>query len=56
MEGLNLDIAKNRRRYPTRPITPFNSKDKLIFLLVKLIWVNSNPVITREPGKYDRNI
>ena len=51
MEGSNFDIAKKRRRYPTKPIIPFNSKDKLIDLFVKLIWLNKNPVIRREPGK-----
>ena len=51
MEGFNFEIAKKRRRYPTRPITPFNTKDKFIDLFAKFIWLNSNPVIRREPGK-----
>ena len=56
MDGLSRDIAKKRRRYPTRPITPFNTKDKPMLLFAKFIWLNNNPVIRREPGKYDKKI
>ena len=51
MDGLSLDIAKKRKRYPTKPIAPFNSKDIATLWLAKFIRLNSNPVISREPGK-----